>query len=104
MQADTRPPPTSAGLGDREGSMDEEKLEPVRTVSRVPGNPNYYEKDGLRTYGDGEDHDHEPKMNWKRFMVLVAMAFLWSGSQIPLYLFGASQTIPSTMNPTLMDL
>jgi hypothetical protein len=28
-------------------------------VSRVPGNSNYYEKDGIRTYGDDEDHDHE---------------------------------------------
>jgi hypothetical protein len=35
-------------------------VEVVRTVSRVPGNPHYYEKDGLRTYGDDEDHDHEP--------------------------------------------
>ena len=32
----------------------------VRTNERVPGHPNYYEKDGLRTYGDNEDHDHEP--------------------------------------------
>lgn len=37
-------------------------VDQIRTVSRVPGNPNYYEKDGLRTYGDGEDHDHEPKV------------------------------------------
>jgi hypothetical protein len=37
-----------------------EHLETIRTVSRVPGNPHYYEKDGLRTYGDDEDHDHEP--------------------------------------------
>ena len=36
-----------------------EQLEAIRTVSRVP-NPHYYEKDGLRTYGDDEDHDHEP--------------------------------------------
>lgn len=35
-------------------------VEPIRTISRVPGNPNYYEKNGLRTYGDGMDHDHEP--------------------------------------------
>jgi hypothetical protein len=34
-------------------------VEVVRTISRVPGNPHYYEKDGLRTYGDDEDHDHE---------------------------------------------
>ena len=27
-------------------------------------------------------------MNFKRFMSLVAMAFLWTGSQIPVYIFG----------------
>lgn len=41
---------------------DPEHLEVVRTVSQVP-NPRYYEKDGLRTYGDGEDHDHEPPVS-----------------------------------------
>jgi hypothetical protein len=55
--------------GSVEGSLEKETapantnaqhLENIRTVSRVPGNPNYYEKDGLRTYGDDEDHDHEP--------------------------------------------
>jgi len=35
-------------------------LEVIRTDSRVPANTHYYEKDGLRTYGDDEDHDHEP--------------------------------------------
>lgn len=83
------------------------QVEVVRTISRVPGNPNYHEKDGLRTYGDDEDHDHEPsvridsislseraltrvkQMNFRRLMSLIAMAFLWTGSQIPLYLFGA---------------
>jgi len=34
------------------------------------------------------DHDVEPKMTFKRMMALVAMAFLWTGSQIPVYLFG----------------
>lgn len=38
-------------------------LEVIRTVSKIPGNPNYYEKDGLRTYGDDEDHDHEPPVS-----------------------------------------
>lgn len=33
------------------------QLEVIRTVSRVPGNPNYYEKNGLRTEGDGLDHN-----------------------------------------------
>ncbi|KAI9760948.1 MAG: hypothetical protein M4579_001324 [Chaenotheca gracillima] len=59
----------------------------VATNDVVPGK-NYYEKGGLRTYGDGLDHDHEPKMTFKRLMSLVAMAFLWTGSQIPLYIFG----------------
>lgn len=38
-------------------------LEAIRTISRVPGNTHYYEKDGLRTYGDDEDHDHEPPVS-----------------------------------------
>lgn len=28
-------------------------------------------------------------MSFKRVMSLIAMAFLWTGSQIPVYLFGA---------------
>jgi hypothetical protein len=28
------------------------------------------------------------KMTFRRFMGFVAMAFLWTGSQIPVYLFG----------------
>ena len=35
-------------------------IEHVKTNERVPGHPDYYEKDGLRTYGDDQDHDHEP--------------------------------------------
>ena len=64
------------------------EVEQIHTNERVPGNPSYYEKNGLRTYGDDEDHDHEPPMTFKRIMALVAMAFLWTGSQIPVYLFG----------------
>ncbi|OCT54913.1 putative MFS drug efflux pump [Cladophialophora carrionii] len=63
-------------------------VEQVHTNERVPGHPGYYEKDGLRTYGDDEDHDHEPPMTVHRALSLVAMAFLWTGSQIPVYLFG----------------
>jgi hypothetical protein len=46
-------------------------LDPIKTRERVPGHDNYYEKNGLRTYGDDEDHDHEPpvrgklRLNWK---------------------------------------
>jgi hypothetical protein len=35
-------------------------VETIHTNERVPGHPAYYEKNGLRTYGDDEDHDHEP--------------------------------------------
>ena len=35
-------------------------VEQVHTNEKVPGHPGYYEKNGLRTYGDDEDHDHEP--------------------------------------------
>jgi hypothetical protein len=63
-------------------------LEHIATHDRVPGHENYYEKDGLRTYGDGEDHDHEPEMSFRRMMALIAMAFLWTGSQIPVSIFG----------------
>lgn len=63
-------------------------VEQVHTNERVPGNPNYYEKDGLRTSGDDEDHEHEPPMTGKRALALVAQAFLWTGSQIPVYILG----------------
>lgn len=46
-----------------ESSSVREKVNPVETVhtnERVPGHDSYYEKGGLRTYGDDEDHEHEP--------------------------------------------
>ncbi|OBT41957.1 hypothetical protein VE00_07510 [Pseudogymnoascus sp. WSF 3629] len=46
------------------------------------------EEKGFRMDGDDEDHEHEPPMTLNRAMSLVAMAFLWTGSQIPVYLFG----------------
>jgi hypothetical protein len=87
VQATSSTPPSSLG---KEAEAENQHIETIRTISRVPGNTHYYEKDGLRTYGDGEDHDHEPPMSFRRFMSLVAMAFLWTGSQIPVYLFGQS--------------
>ena len=38
-------------------------IEQIKTRERVPGHSDYYEKDGLRTYGDDEDHDHEPPVS-----------------------------------------
>lgn len=34
----------------------QEELETIHTNERVGSHTNYYEKDGLRTEGDGEDH------------------------------------------------
>ena len=53
--------PNDLAKGDSSDSpVESEKgqIENIRTISRVPGNPNYYEKDGLRTEGDGMDHTH----------------------------------------------
>ncbi|MCJ1405015.1 hypothetical protein MMC11_008241 [Xylographa trunciseda] len=84
--------PASASSSNSVPSPQDEKIgahiHEIHTNERVPGHPNYYEKDGLRTYGDDEDHDHEPPMSMHRLMSLIAMAFLWTGSQIPVYVFG----------------
>lgn len=57
------------------GDAQVQQLETIRTVSRVPGNNHYYEKNGLRTYGDDEDHDHEPPVCasslWMRLVVNI---------------------------------
>ena len=82
------PPASSDRSPDAEKGTGMDQVEVVHTNERIPGHPNYYEKGGLRTYGDGEDHDHEPPMTFRRAMSLVAMALLWTGSQIPVYLFG----------------
>ena len=57
---DSSSPPNEKAREGTEGET--EHLEAIRTISRVP-NPRYYEKDGLRTYGDDEDHDHEPPVS-----------------------------------------
>ena len=49
--------------GAEKGNVIGEHMDVVHTNERVPGHPNYYEKDGLRTYGDDEDHDHEPPVS-----------------------------------------
>jgi len=89
MSAEPSSPAGSNGaIVDDEKKPEISHAERIATHDRVPGHSNYYEKDGLRTYGDGEDHDTEPKLSFRRFMSLVAMAFLWTGSQIPVYIFG----------------
>ncbi|KAG0646392.1 Core trichothecene cluster (CTC) 12 [Hyphodiscus hymeniophilus] len=79
--------PTSAPVDEK--APHTEHNERVMTNDRVPEHTKDHEKSGLRTYDDGEDHDHEPPLSFRRLMSLVAMAFLWTGSQIPVYIFGA---------------
>ncbi|TVY93015.1 putative MFS-type transporter [Lachnellula willkommii] len=87
MSASITPPLASNGsTGDEQQEV--KQMEKIAIHDQVPGHDNYYEKNGLRTYGDGENHDHEPPMSSKRFMSLAAMAFLWTGSQLPMYLYG----------------
>lgn len=38
------------------------ELQAHRTISRVPGNGNYFEANGLRTEGDNVDHSTENKV------------------------------------------
>ena len=61
---DTSTPPNEEKLEDGGFTGDSRHLETIRTISKVPGNPHYFEKDGLRTYGDDEDHDHEPPVSY----------------------------------------
>ncbi|KAH8811539.1 MFS multidrug transporter-like protein [Xylogone sp. PMI_703] len=88
MSAPSTPPSGSSNALDEKTNPRTEHVEKILTADQVPGHTNYYEKDGLRTYGDEMDHDHEPPMTFRRIMSLVAMAFLWTGSQIPVYIFG----------------
>lgn len=45
----------------------------------------------------GCDNTDLTKMTFRRFMGFAAMAFLWTGSQIPVYLFGMSKNNVETM-------
>jgi hypothetical protein len=36
-------------------------------------------------------------MSFNRIMSLIAMAFLWTGSQIPVYIFGAGVLLPPSI-------
>ncbi|EKD12770.1 uncharacterized protein L3040_006923 [Drepanopeziza brunnea f. sp. 'multigermtubi'] len=81
--------PSASTHAAEEKHADHQHVEHIATHDRISGHENYYEKNGLRTYGDGEDHDHEPPMSPQRMMSLIAMSFIWTGSQIPVYIFGA---------------
>ncbi|KAI4750468.1 MFS general substrate transporter [Aureobasidium sp. EXF-3400] len=69
-------------------------IELVHTRDSEHGHAGYLDKDGLRIDNDDQDHYTEPPMSFNRMMSLVAMAFLWTGSQIPVYLFGGILEAP----------
>lgn len=46
------------------------------------------EKTGLRDNSMGVNHEVEDPWTFKRWMLFTAMGFLWTGSQIPVYLYG----------------
>jgi hypothetical protein len=62
MSTASTPPSGSAHVADEKVSTPDH-VEHIATHDQVPGHDNYYEKNGLRTYGDGEDHDHEPPVS-----------------------------------------
>ena len=45
----------------------------------------------------------ECQMTFRRFMGFTAMAFLWTGSQIPVYLFGEFGSKPCFTSFILID-
>lgn len=73
MSLDSTPPTANTPV---EKPVIPEHIEHITTHDRVPGHENYYEKDGLRTYGDGEDHDHEPPMSFRRLMCKTPSPYL----------------------------
>ena len=52
--------PSSSSSGEVMSSPVTEKHEPHFDHERLPRHPNRLEQNGLRTYGDDEDHDREP--------------------------------------------
>lgn len=59
-------------------------------LEAVPTNDNAVrnEKGHLATGEDGLNHEEDAPMTLNLFMSFTAMAFLWTASQIPVYLFG----------------
>ncbi|RFU25396.1 hypothetical protein B7463_g10932, partial [Scytalidium lignicola] len=94
MSSTSTPPSGSTNVLDEKSTPATKHVERIMTAERVPGHNNYHEKNGLRTYGDDMDHDHEPPMSFSRIMSLVAMAFLWTGSQIPKLMHWLAGGIP----------
>lgn len=75
-----------------------QQLETIRTISRVE-NPNYYEKNGLRTEGDGMDHEHHNYRSTPFIMTVIGCAFALTASQIyPLLYLTIGTRISADLN------
>ncbi|KAK6427381.1 hypothetical protein LTR95_015990 [Oleoguttula sp. CCFEE 5521] len=79
------------------------QLEVIRTISRVPGNSNYYEKNGLRTEGDGVDHSAPNKISLSFVLTVTGAAIGLAASQIYplLYLTVATPIATALGHPEL---
>ncbi|PKY02248.1 putative MFS drug efflux pump [Aspergillus campestris IBT 28561] len=79
------------GIADNASSNpSKEKVLQSKSMASDKGqNYSHHEVTGLETYSDEAAlPGAEIPMTFRRFMGFVAMAFLWTGSQIPVYLFG----------------
>jgi hypothetical protein len=63
-----------------------EQVERIASHDRVPGHENYHEKNGLRTYGDGEDHDHEPPVS-STTAILSTVTYTFAAVLQKIYVF-----------------
>lgn len=77
----------SADMEEKAAGEHVEHLETIHTNERVPGHPGYYEKDGLRTYGDGQDHDHEPPVRTVNFKPAIELTKPFADDDPPLHEF-----------------
>lgn len=63
-------------------------LEKIDTNKGALGHLQNGEKFDRHPAVESGHEEPQPKMSFARMMSLIAMAFLWTGSQIPVYLFG----------------
>ena len=61
VSSDESPTPPEGAAGS-EKAVESQEIETIHTNERVAGHHGYYEKNGLRTYGDGLDHEAEPRV------------------------------------------
>lgn len=83
MADDKIPRPMESEAKDSPTSSEKESgahIEQAKPFERVEGDPGHHEKDGFRTYGDDQDHDHEPPVS-VQFHCLVRYANLRHSGQ-----------------------